>query len=122
MGEHDRSLRSIREDEDDINLGKEPPEPLHPPKLASACGEKNGDRIRFDGHPESFLQIFQALKAFDRTFRDRLMNSRLESLVGSICPFRIIQKLHGVLSLRVDSLILLKHATRLAKRVDSTQV
>ena len=34
MGELDRSLRSIREDEDDIDLREEPPEPLHPPKLA----------------------------------------------------------------------------------------
>jgi hypothetical protein len=89
MGEPDRFLRSIREDEDDIDLREESPEPQHPPKLATACGEKNGDRIRFDGHPESFLEIFQASKPFDRTVRDRLMNGRLESLTGLIHLFRI---------------------------------
>jgi len=86
MGEFDRALLSIGDDEDDIDLREQPAEQLHLPKLKPVGGYKNGDGIRFYGHPESFSEFPQALEGFYLTFRDHLMDRCLESLVVLINP------------------------------------
>jgi len=95
MGELDRALLSIRNDEDDIDLGEQRPELLHLPELFQGRGRENRDRIGFYGRPESLPEVVQAFKALDATFRDRLMNCGLKSLVIFGFPTRIKKKLHG---------------------------
>jgi hypothetical protein len=86
MGEFDRALLPIGDDEDDIDLREQPAQRLHLPKLFPVGGYKNGDGIRFYGQPKSFSEIPQALEGFYLTFRDHLMDRRLESLVVLIIP------------------------------------
>jgi hypothetical protein len=86
MGEFDRALPSIRDNKDDVDFREQPPEQLHFLKLFPVRNRDNGDRIRFDGHPESFPEAIQSFEEFYSTFRDNLMNGRLKSFVIFINP------------------------------------
>ena len=80
MGEFDRALLSIRDDEDDINLREQSAEHLHPLKRVSVRSRENRDGIRFDRHPESFPEVIQSFEDLYLTFRDYIINGRLQSL------------------------------------------
>jgi len=81
MGELDRALLSIRDDEDDINLRKQPADQPYLSKLFLARGRDNSGRIRFYGPPESLTEATQAFEELYSTFRDHLMDGRHKSLV-----------------------------------------
>jgi hypothetical protein len=99
VGEFDRALLSIGDDEDDIDLREQPAERLHLPKLFLVGSREDGDRIRFYGRPESLPEVVQALEEFYSTFRDHPMNGGLESFVIFAFPTRIKKKLHSCFSL-----------------------
>ncbi|MHB8094203.1 MAG: hypothetical protein ACYDH0_04600 [Candidatus Aminicenantales bacterium] len=86
MGEFDRVLPSIRDDENDINLRKQAAERLHLPELFAVRSGENRYRIRFYRHPEPLPEIIQPLEVFDPAFRDDLMNCGLESFLVFIIP------------------------------------
>ena len=99
MGEFDRALLSIRDNQDDINLRQQLAERLHLLKLFPVRSREDGDRIRFNGHPDSLPEVVQAFKGFYLTFRDYLANRCLKSLAILIIRTCIKKQLHGHFSL-----------------------
>jgi hypothetical protein len=89
MGELDRALCEIRENEDDVDLREKRAGQLHPLKFLPVGCQENCDRIRFNGYVESLPEGGQFFEGFDSTFRDHLMDRRLKPLGILIVPTRI---------------------------------